>query len=859
MRYIRSVRLLFLLLLINNLGICQGVSQSKLSPHFQENNGKRITEEREFVLLLEDQSAFIERYKDLLLIIYPEYQSKVLNIKLANDQTLHNLIGDDNVQFIEIIRVPHEESLLNDPDLEFNRIRKWQADNPSFNSIASKVAIKEQMFKTDDIDLRNKYFDIGLAGESNSAHATSIATIISGRANSSMKSLGVLPGSMLTSSDFNNLIPDSEATLIANEIFVENHSYGVGIENYYGIEALLYDESIVNEPSLVHVFSAGNSGSQMPVNGTYEGLQFANLTGTFKQAKNVITVSGLDTALSINVSASRGPAYDGRLKPEFTAYGGRGTSDAAAIVTGVVSLLQYTYKSKWGLTPTASLIKSILIVSADDIGPAGIDYYSGYGNVNAHKATNPIAQNWMYETILESNDSENIIIDIPASLSQFKLAISWIDPPASIDAKSALVNDIDATLIFDDTSYLPWVLDHSANAASLSALPTRGQDHLNNVEYISLENPTAGSYTLQLKASELSGSQQVSVAWYFEGKEEFEWDFPNAKDKLLAGSERRLLWRSTFENASAKLEYRINDSDWETINANIDLGDNQKWKVPNQNGEAFLRMTIGDSSFVSDSFYIGQTPDIDVSFNCESTFGLSWSPVPNATGYEIYQMGTEYLEPIGNTNNTYFSLNKTNEVFYAVSAQYEDVQKFRGNALNYTFQGTFCYINFFAAERSESGVKLQLDLSTEIEIESINVFKFNDRSPSQSVASIVPDGNLSYTFIDNSADPGLIGYTAELNFIDGSKIISDTSNILVDDPGKVILFPNPATEDFINILSSGNGLLLEITDSKGALILEKRLDFRVEFIILKDFLEGLYYYRLFNEGKQLDSGKFVKY
>ena len=83
-------------------------------------------------------------------------------------------------------------------------------------------------------------------------------------------------------------------------------------------------------PTLLHVFLAGNQGTAKPSAGMYRDLGFANLTGNFKQAKNVLIVSAVDSTMTVNSLNSRGPAYDGRVKPELVAHGQGGTSEAAA-------------------------------------------------------------------------------------------------------------------------------------------------------------------------------------------------------------------------------------------------------------------------------------------------------------------------------------------------------------------------------------------------------------------------------------------------------------------------------------------------------------------------------------------------
>ncbi|MBK7869384.1 MAG: hypothetical protein IPJ74_01215 [Saprospiraceae bacterium] len=50
------------------------------------------------------------------------------------------------------------------------------------------------------------------------------------------------------------MIPENPKYYDTLNISVQNHSYGVGIENYYGADAAAYDASVINRPELLHIF-----------------------------------------------------------------------------------------------------------------------------------------------------------------------------------------------------------------------------------------------------------------------------------------------------------------------------------------------------------------------------------------------------------------------------------------------------------------------------------------------------------------------------------------------------------------------------------------------------------------------------
>ncbi len=832
--------------------------QNKLSPNLRQNSSGRWEVPNTLTLLVKNPSDFKTNYIAQIKQLSQNGSLDVIIVEFVNTDIINDLLQDDNILFIDLMRKPKEEALLDEPNFYFNRVRKWQAEYGDIELVTPAISIKEQRFKTDDIDLRNKFFSINTEGETFSDHATSMATIIAGRGNSSIDSKGILPEAKLSSSDYNNLLPDDEALLLENEVYIQNHSYGVGIENYYGIEALKYDQSIYSSKTLVHVFSAGNAGNQVAEHGEFEGLSYANLTGTFKQAKNIITVAAVDTSLTISLLASRGPAYDGRIKPELSAYGGKGTSDAAAIVSGIIAGLQSQYQTKHDKQPITSLVKSILIASADDIGNLGPDFATGYGSVNAKTAAQILERQWHDEVTLQSNSTSNLSIILPEDVHEIRVAICWTDPAASIDATTALINDIDGVLRLGDTSFKPWLLNTSPNLAALTALATKSEDHLNNVELITVDNPSAGTYNLEIKSPIMNGDQVVSVAWYYSLKNHFDWDYPNETDQIISGSLQKLFWETTYKNSTGELEIKLGQGAWQLIDGTVDLSKIKELKIPEETSRAQLRMIIEDSVYLSGEFFIGNNPDINVTYNCDSTFGLGWEMVSEAVSYNIYKMGESSMELLGTTTDNYFTISKSSEVFYSVAASYDSDREFRSNALNYQFQGALCYINFFSAQRVQDGVQLSLDLSTENEVSSIEIFKSYDNIKGEKAFDITPSGFSSYLVNDSSINSGLVQYVAVLSFANDQKIFSDTVSLFVDNPGKVILYPNPATDGYIYILSSGTGQRLQILDSRGTLVLEKDLEFREEEIILDDFRQGIYYYRLMENGKKVDEGKFFK-
>jgi hypothetical protein len=200
-----------------------------------------------------------------------------------------------------------------------------------------------------------------------------MTTIIASAGNSYYTGKGVAPQSRYSSSDFVNALPDTPAYYLQPVINIQNHSYGIGIQNYYGINASAFDLSENLNHTLQHIFSAGNSGNATSTAGPYTGIpSFANITGNMKMAKNVLVIGAVDSSGKVSPLSSRGPAFDGRIKPELVAYGDDGSSGAAAIASGTCILVQQAFNIIRQMTAPSWLIRSVLINSASDIGAPGL-------------------------------------------------------------------------------------------------------------------------------------------------------------------------------------------------------------------------------------------------------------------------------------------------------------------------------------------------------------------------------------------------------------------------------------------------------------------------------------------------------
>jgi len=253
--------------------------------------------------------------------------------------------------------------------------------------------------------------------------------------------------------------------------------------------------------------------------------------GVTASGKNTIAVGAvqlLGESLTIAGFSSRGPAKDGRVKPDVVARGfgvlstiptggygvNQGTSMAAPSVTGIAALLTEQHRKTLGTDPGAVELKALILAGAQDIGPAGPDYTFGYGLVNAKASADLIIAN-SGRGIRKFNVSQTSPVEIPLIISEpqanMRVLLQWGDPsiPLTGDefiADKALVNDLDIKVVGPNgTEYLPYVLD-PANVEKLAAPGVNTRD---NTELVEIKSAAAGVYRAIISGAKASKAQDA--------------------------------------------------------------------------------------------------------------------------------------------------------------------------------------------------------------------------------------------------------------------------------------------------------------------------------------------------------------
>lgn len=322
---------------------------------------------------------------------------------------------------------------------------------------------------------------------------------------------------------------------------IASNSWGSD-SNDYNIACTYTDQYVWNNEDFLIFVAAGNSGP---------GTRTMNYLATSKNVVGVgATSNGSEGADYIASFSSKGPAADGRLKPDLAVPGDwinsaegatqanncdtwlmSGTSMACPTAAGLAALARQYFTEGWyptgakdagsAFTPSAALLKAVLVNScANMLG----------GNTGAPKEDAPaVGQGWGRVTLdaalFFAGDSRNLLVwDVPNTLGvttngvreypitvaagqPLKVSLAWTDPPGSAAAAVALVDDLDLEVVGPDSTLYrgnQWNGALSGGTKQSAANPT-ASDTLNNLEGVLLLSPAAGNYTVRVKGANVPG------------------------------------------------------------------------------------------------------------------------------------------------------------------------------------------------------------------------------------------------------------------------------------------------------------------------------------------------------------------
>lgn len=841
-------------------------TQSRLSPAAV----KKTTENQSSVWWLICKDTALLR-KSLIKIGTPpvlRHDARTgLTVLRASGPQVQALLAETTlIRYADKPRLPREELATVTFDASANQLNTAHHLFPGVQGQDKVLSLKERRPDSSDIDFRGRYRSTPLADPEQSTHASIMATMALGAGNSHFTGRGAAPAAILSSASFTNLLPEPDEDYIRYGIHVQNHSYGTGLENYYGADALAYDASVIARPELVHVFSAGNEGLSTSTSGAYAGIPaFANLTGSFKMAKNIITVGAIDSFYNVASLSSRGPAYDGRLKPELLAYGQDGSSGAAAIVSGIALLLQQAWEvSGNAMLPPASLVKAILINSADDAGVAGPDYAAGYGNANAANAVLTMLNKRYFKGSLQQSQEAVFNLNIGTGISQLKITLTYTDPPAAPAAEKALANDLDLRVENAGITTYPWILSHAANADSLKKPARRGIDTLNTTEQVTISNPVPGNYSIRVKGSKLNTtSQDFTIAYQVDTADRFYWHAPTGSDQLRGGVSYVIRWGSTFEGGTGRIEYATTENNWQPV-ADVEPGKKcYRWQVPDVNAIIRLRITVGTEIIYSEPFIVSSRLTAFTGFNCPDSFLIGWNSPAGIQQWRVYTLGEDsrYLEIHSTVSDTNLVLQKQLQPqrYFAVAPVIDGWAGQKSFTFDYAQQGVDCYIRSFLADpEGPKAARITADLGSLHGVQKILLEKVKSDGY-ETIQTISSPAALLYNWTDNQLVRGNNTYRLKLELQNGQAVYSQPASVLTALDAPYLIYPNPvAASGVIKIYAADFApAWIQVYSVQGQLVRQLPLNQYPQEVSVTGLQSGLYFLVISREGQRLFKASFL--
>lgn len=616
-------------------------------------------------------------------------ESRLVSLKIAQSN-LSALTALPVVYYVEPIDPePQPENLLGTTSHRSNYISNVHRANGSYNGEGVWVAMGDDGVIGPHIDYTGRT-DQSNAGASSGNHGDHIAGTIMGAGNLDPTTRGMAWGADLLVYDVWDAVNDSPNSHQSPGVMVTSTSYSNGCNAGYTTFARNADRHIRQNPSLMHIFSAGNSGTSNCNYGAGSG--WGNITGGVKIGKNVIAVGNLSATDGLANSSSRGPAHDGRIKPELCAMGSNvystnegniyafssGTSMSCPGVSGTYAQLVHAYRSlNGGVDPEAALIKAAMMNTADDLGNPGPDYRFGFGRINGRRAVNTLEQQTYFTGTMSQNGNASHTISVPNGAAQLRVMVYWTDYEASPNAQFALVNNLDLSVVGPSgNTYFPWILDPTPSPANLNANAVQGIDTLNNMEQITIDAPSSGTYTLQLAGTTVPQGNQTYWIVYEVIEPSITVTYPVSRESMVPGVTETIRW-DIFgaQSNTTTIEFSTDGGANWTALSNVNASQSYyTWNVPNVvTGQAMIRVSNGGLSDMSDSTFsiIGVPQNLQVLSACPDSIRVKWSPVNGAQAYEVSVLGQKYMDSTTTTTLTeayLYNLDANVEQWFSVKA-----------------------------------------------------------------------------------------------------------------------------------------------------------------------------------------------
>jgi hypothetical protein len=384
------------------------------------------------------------------------------------------------------------------------------------------------------------------------SHGTHVTGIIAGSAAAGETDeygyrygLGVTPGArIVTQRIFDGLggyqAPPSFERLTRDAVGagaeIGSNSWGDDTQGRYDLSAAEFDAlvrdadaSTPGDQPYILEFSAGNAGPGPQTIGSPAVAKNVIATGSSQNNRPDLFIYAEGQEAMADFS-SRGPAEDGRIKPDLVAPGTwiaslksaaatdenawlgisenylymGGTSQAGPHVSGAAAaFVQYYRETHTHATPSPALVKAALINAAVDMddtqGTRSIpNMDEGWGRVDLMPLLASERRcEFLDQTVaLRTGESHTTTVVVSDASEPLRITLAYTDEPGFPGAIPALVNDLDLEIVGPDGSLYRG--NQFFNGESVT--DPAAADAVNNVEAVHLTEPLPGEYVVRVYA-----------------------------------------------------------------------------------------------------------------------------------------------------------------------------------------------------------------------------------------------------------------------------------------------------------------------------------------------------------------------
>ena len=560
------------------------------------------------------------------------------------------------------------------PGRSSHRANYLDADYPlgrHYNGEGVRVALGDDGIVGEHIDYTGR-FEQSRVTSDNGAHGDHCAGIIAGAGNLDPRQRGMATAASVSVYDPFENIDSAPVDFDTMGVRITSTSYGDGCHAGYTFSAQSVDRQTRQRPALLHVFSAGNSGTSNC--GFLTG--WGNITGGNKSGKNVLAVGAVDRLDNLADFSSRGPTADGRIKPDICAVGvdvnstlptnrygsNTGTSMACPGMAGTAAQLYQLWRARHnGQDPAAALIKAAVLGTADDLGETGPDFQYGFGRLNARRAALALEGEHFFADSVDQGDLRSFALTVPAGTQQVRVLTHWTDYEGAVLAGRALVNDLDALLITPAGDTLrPWVLDPRPNLATIGLPATRGRDSLNNSELITLDAPAPGVYHLLVKGTGVAQGVQRFYSVYEVVSDSITVTYPFGGESFALADTEIIRWDAFGDAGRFDISLSEDGVTWQSIGSVAGTQRAYQWQPNVARLGQLLRVRVQRGAVAGYSvqpFSVQPSPtNLRVTRVCPDSTTFEWNPVTSAVRYDVYRLGATTMDSIGSSTTARFVL-----------------------------------------------------------------------------------------------------------------------------------------------------------------------------------------------------------